>query len=164
MCRNLFNCPAAKGHVIGNGPWCYNPLLFFWSALTYSTLLTTSPIPKNMSACFVTQSLSQRKRKTLLLKCLLWLWLRNVTPRDELLAQLSPIKCVLLVTDWECIWVCIVHLYSFHNAQGLIFAGPPPSYPCVVQTPPDCWLPAACRTPEKLGFHLHLYGFVFLMM
>lgn len=49
------------------------------------------------------------------------IWLRNITPRDKLLAQFSLRKCVLLMPDWVCIWWCIAHLYSFLNTWSLIF-------------------------------------------
>lgn len=79
-------------------------------------------MPKNTSASFVTQNQSwkKKKQKTSFIE-LPATWWRNITPRDELLAQLSLRKCVLLVLGWVCIWVCIAHLHSCLNTWSLIF-------------------------------------------
>lgn len=142
---------------MGNSPWYYNPLLFFGlRCYIFHTAYYILHAQEHVCLFCYSKPESEKKKKTILLNCLLWLWLRNVTPRDELLAQLSPMKCVLLVTDWECIWVCIAHLHSFHNGQSLILQ--------VLYLPihawyslPDCWLPAACRTPEKLSLTVLIY-------
>lgn len=134
---------------------------FLVCTAVFSTPLSRALMPKNTSASFVTQNQSWKKKQKTFFIELPAIWLRNITPWDELLAQLSLRKCVDLS----------VHSTFAQLSQHLepeFFAGPPACLPHVVQMPPNFPLPAACRTPENPAWQLKFtslwFGFLNYVM
>lgn len=131
-------------------PCITTPYSFLVCTAVFSTLLSRSLMPKNTSAAFVTQKQNwEKKQKTSFIE-LPAIWLRNTTPRGELLAQLSLGKCVLSVPDWVCIWVCIAHLHSSPNTWSLIFLQL--AFHMWYRCPPTCCSLLNTRKPSLTQF------------
>lgn len=126
----------------GMAPGITTPYSFLVYTDIFSTLLTTSSMPKNTSACFVTQSLSQRKSKSSFIEL----------PAMALIEKCNTPRWVigLIVTCEMCAIGARLRVYlSVHSTFVQLSQSPEPDVCRSSTFPSTCgadfpWLPAPC--------------------
>lgn len=134
----------------GMAPGIATPYSFLICTDIFFTLFSGSSVPKNTSACFVTQSLSQIKIENsfiellamaLIEKCNTLIWVIGPAVTHEMCAVGDRPRMDLSVHGT---------FIQLLQCREPVVCRSSPSHPRLVPIPPDCRLPAACRTPEKL--------------